>query len=96
MDALGFPHSGHAIEADLALGLERLKGLTHLSQNIGYCDRADLNVGLGTDAVVELNQVHLLPAQPFQAGLHRLDDARFEVVGVGLAQAVLGADVDLV
>ena len=95
MDTFGFAYAGHAVEADLALRLEHIQALLDLSQDVGDRDCPDCNIGLGADTVVELDQVNLLPAQPLQADLHRPDDSRLEVVGVGLAQAVLSADEDL-
>ena len=75
MDAFGFPNAGHAVIANFALGFQNFQSLTNLAQHVGHGDRADGNVRVRTDAVVQLDQVYLLSAQPLQTGFHRLDDS---------------------
>ena len=79
MQGFGHSHPGQPPEPDFPLGPERLGRLHHLAQHIFNAKGPPGQVALRSHPVVELYQVHLLPAHPSKAGINRGYDASFDV-----------------
>src|SRR5262249_28526994 len=87
----GLAERGHTTEADPSLRAELLHGRNDLAQDVAHAERAAAARRL--DAVVELEQVDALPAEPLQARVERPRDRAGDVVQIRRIQAELGPDL---
>ena len=95
MQGFGHAHPGQPPEPYFPLGPERLGRLHHLAQHVFNAKSPPGQVALRSNPVVELYQVHLLPAHSGKAGINRGYDASFDIGVVIGGQAVFCPNVDL-
>ena len=95
MESFRVPQTGYSIVSHLALVLQRPESVQYLSQQVVRGQGGAPSIALGGDAVVYLDEVHVVPVQACEALLHRTDQGTPCVRHVLGVEAELGAHVHL-